>query len=208
MPERIWSLRCGIKLSYNVRNMMTKNVETIEPSQTVFDAAKIMKEKAIGCLVVVEKGNTIGIVTERDIVRRVVAENSNAMMVKVDSVMSKPLVTIGPSTSIRNAAATMTKNRIRRLPVVENSKLVGIITATDLAKYLIHRRRALGSIISIENTPRIAEGASICQFFRQDPYVPPEQVWRICGACYWQMDEHCIHGVAGLLKSLVSPVEG
>jgi len=186
---------------------MTKRVEKITPSQTVFEATKLMKEKAIGCLVVVEDGDAVGIMTERDIVRRVVAENSDAKQVKVGAVMSKPLITIGPNTSVRDAAAMMIKNKIRRLPVIEDSKLVGIITSTDLAKYLIRRRRTLGSLISLESMPKAEESTPSCQFFKQDPYVPPMQVWKICGACYWCMDEKCVRGAVGLLRHFESSIE-
>lgn len=194
-------------MSYPVKNVMTKRVEKIKPSQTVFDAAKLMKEKMVGCLIIVEDGNAAGIITERDIVRRMVAENFDATQIQVSAVMSKPLITIDPSTSIRDAATMMIKNKIRRLPVVEDSKLMGIITSTDLAKHFIRRRRTFGSLISLESMPKVGESAPSCQFFKQDPYVPPMQIWKICGACYWCMDERCIRGMIGFLKHFEAPIK-
>ncbi len=112
---------------------MTKDVVTVESGKTVVEAASVMAEKDLGCLVVVVKGFPVGIVTERDLVRRIVAVRGS-FDVLVREVMSKTLVTIGPNVSLREAARVMASNRVRRLPVLDGNRLVGIIGASDFVR--------------------------------------------------------------------------
>jgi len=122
---------CGFMVS--VKDVMTKDVVTVESGKTVVEAASVMAEKDLGCLVVVVKGFPVGIVTERDLVRRIVAVRGS-FDVLVREVMSKTLVTIGPNVSLREAARVMASNRVRRLPVLDGNRLVGIIGASDFVR--------------------------------------------------------------------------
>lgn len=119
----------------SVRDLMTKIVITIDQHKTVFDAATLMSEKRISCIVIIDGKVPVGIVTERDLVRRVLAKNlsSNA---KLSKVLSKPLTTIDPDSPVREAAKLMVKHRIRRLPVVRGNILIGIIVASDFTRHL------------------------------------------------------------------------
>ncbi len=117
----------------SVKDVMTKDVVTVESGKTVVEAASVMAEKDLGCLVVVVKGFPVGIVTERDLVRRIVAVRGS-FDVLVREVMSKTLVTIGPNVSLREAARVMASNRVRRLPVLDGNRLVGIIGASDFVR--------------------------------------------------------------------------
>ena len=119
----------------SVKDLMTKNVITIDLKKSVFDAAVLMSEKRIGCLVIVDGEEPVGIVTERDFVRRVVAKNL-PLETKVSEIMSKPLITIDPDASLREAARLMLNNKVRRLPVVKENQLVGIIVIADFARQL------------------------------------------------------------------------
>ena len=119
----------------SVKDIMTKEVANIDSSKTIFDASVLMNEKEIACLVVFDGKTPIGIVTERDFVRRVVAKNTPTAA-KISEIMSKPLITVDPDSSLRDAARLMIKNKIRRLPVVKESNLVGIIVASDFARQL------------------------------------------------------------------------
>ncbi|GIU72898.1 MAG: hypothetical protein KatS3mg003_2377 [Candidatus Nitrosocaldaceae archaeon] len=119
-----------------VHELMSKNVITIDDDKTAYDAAKIMAEKDIGTLVIVKDEKPIGIVTERDLVKRICAKDLKASEVIIKDIMSKPLVTIQPNMPIELAATLMAENRIRRLPVVKDEKLVGIITTADIIKDL------------------------------------------------------------------------
>ena len=112
---------------------MTKEVVTIDPNKTVFEAAELMSSKGVGCVIVVIKAFPVGIITERDIVRRIVAKRSSPD-VKVTEVMTKTVITTEPDTSLKEAARLMSTNKIRRLPVLENSKLVGIVVASDFVR--------------------------------------------------------------------------
>jgi CBS domain-containing protein len=116
-----------------VRDIMTKNVVTIEANKTVFEAAELMTSEGLGCLIVVIKAFPVGIITERDIVRRIVAKR-NTMDLKVAEFMTKTLITVEPETSLKEAARVMSTNKIRRLPVLKNNKLVGIVVASDLVR--------------------------------------------------------------------------
>ena len=118
-----------------VKDLMTKNVVTIDANKTVVEAATLMSENDIGDLIVMDNNTPVGIVTERDFVRRVLAEGKSTES-KVSEVMTRPLKVIDPDAPIKEAARRMVNKRIRRLPVIKDNKLVGIITAADFAKHL------------------------------------------------------------------------
>jgi CBS domain-containing protein len=118
-----------------VKDLMTKNVVTIDANKTVVEAAVLMSENDIGDLVVMERNTPVGIVTERDFVRRVLAERK-PVDTKVCEVMTTPLKVIDPEAPIKEAARRMVNKKIRRLPVIKDNKLVGILTAADFAKHL------------------------------------------------------------------------
>ena len=116
-----------------VKDIMTKEVVTIDEKKSVFEAAQLMAQEELGCLIVTDKSLPVGIITERDIVRRIVAKR-NSLDLKVSEVMTNTLITVGPDTSLREAARVMSTNRIRRLPVLKNNKLVGILVASDFVR--------------------------------------------------------------------------
>ncbi len=116
-----------------VKNIMTKNVVSIGVNNSVFEAAELMTNKQVSCLVIMDGELPTGIVTERDVVRRVVAKKL-PLNTKISEVMSKALITIGPNASLKEAARLMSSNKIRRLPVVEQNKLVGIVVAADFVR--------------------------------------------------------------------------
>jgi len=115
-----------------VRDVMTRPVITIDADIDVLTAAKRMALANVGCLIVVAGEKPIGILTERDLVKKIVAKASDPQAVKVGDVMSSPLVTISSEASLRDAASLMLKSCVKRLPVTSNGRLVGIITDTDL----------------------------------------------------------------------------
>jgi len=115
-----------------VKGVMTKSVITIDRGDSVLEAAKMMSEKRIGCIVVMDEKKPVGIATERDILRRVVAKDLDASKVKMKDIMSKPLITINGNTQIINTIRIMQKNNVRHLPIIEKGKLIGIVTQRDL----------------------------------------------------------------------------
>lgn len=119
-----------------VRDIMTKNVVTIEANRTALEAAKIMAEKGISSLIVLKDQDPVGIITERDFVKKICIKEVNVSRVKVNEVMSKLRTFADPEIPIEVAVQRMVNHKIRRLPIMEDGKVVGIITVTDLAKYL------------------------------------------------------------------------
>jgi CBS domain-containing protein len=116
-----------------VKDIMSKNVITIDFNKTVYEAAELMTNKSIGCLVVTRNDVPVGMVTERDFVRRIIAKKLS-YDVKVSEIMSQYLITVGPDTSLKEASRLMSTNKIRRLPVLKDSKLVGIVVASDFVR--------------------------------------------------------------------------
>jgi CBS domain-containing protein len=112
-----------------VKDIM-KKIVTIDRRATIKEAAAIMSKKCIGSLVVTEKDLIVGIITERDIIKYL--SKSNHMGAKVEVIMTQDVVTIEPGASLDEAADSMFQHKIKKLPVVENGKLLGIITATDI----------------------------------------------------------------------------
>lgn len=119
-----------------VRDIMTKHVVTIDENRTALEAAKIMAEKDISSLIVLKDQNPVGIVTERDFIKKICIKEVKISHVKVNEVMSKIRTFADPEIPIEVAVQRMVNHKIRRLPIMETGKVVGIITVTDLAKYL------------------------------------------------------------------------
>lgn len=115
-----------------VREVMTRRVVMVRPGTTISDAAKIMSERRVGGVIVLEDKIPVGIVTERDILLHIVAPGKNPNKIRVKEIMSSPVITIDKEADINEAAKLMKKAEIRRLPVVERGKLVGIVTSADI----------------------------------------------------------------------------
>jgi CBS domain-containing protein len=135
-----------------VKSFMTTNVITIGVNETVLYAAKLMHQQDVGDLVVMEGNVPKGIVTERDLVRRVMALKK-PLETKVSEIMTDPLITIEDNASIRDAARKMVKYKIRRLPVTKNTVLVGIIVASDFAKHVSKKTLSEELLAAISRYP-------------------------------------------------------
>jgi CBS domain-containing protein len=120
-----------------VGQVMTERLETISPSDTAQEAAKKMRDKKVSSLVVTDvEDKPIGIVTERDLVRQVCTKVINSNDVIVHRIMSSPLATIDANSSVEVAADIMIQNKVRHLLVVDENKVLGIITPSDFTGYL------------------------------------------------------------------------
>lgn len=122
-------------MSLKVEDVMVKEVITIDGKSTVKEAAGIMNRFEIGCLIVTKNGKANGILTERDLLKRVVSQAKNPKRTKVETVMSKPLIVVEPNMELEEAARLMFKLKIKKLPVVESGRLMGLVTLTDLARF-------------------------------------------------------------------------
>jgi len=118
-----------------IENVMVSDVITVEAEATVRQAVDLMNTHEIGCLIVVdEEEKPVGILTERDLLRRVLANRKDPVRTKVSQVMSKPLVTVTPHMDLEVAVRLMFKKKIKKLPVVEDGQLVGLVTLTDMVR--------------------------------------------------------------------------
>lgn len=116
-----------------VHDIMKKNVISIDASMTAQDAAKMMDDASIGAIVVLENGIAIGIVTERDLARRIVAKGK-PLTTNVKEIMSSPLIVINPDETVWEAAQLMKTRKIHRMPAVKENRLVGIVTTSDMVR--------------------------------------------------------------------------
>ncbi|MHA1722978.1 MAG: CBS domain-containing protein [Candidatus Baldrarchaeia archaeon] len=122
-------------MPFKVSDIMTRNVVTIEIGKTVREAVEIMNKKEIGCLIITKGGNPVGIVTERDILKKIVVKARDPEKTKIEEIMSTPLITGSPNMTLEDAAKLLVLRRIKKLPIVEKGKLVGIVTLFDIVRW-------------------------------------------------------------------------
>lgn len=122
----------SVKSKLLVKDVMTRNIISISPKASIVEAARLMSENDIGGVLVMDEHRPVGMLTERDIVRRIVAQGLNPLSVKVEEAMSTPLFFIDANAELSEAARLMATENIRRLPVMDKGKLVGILTTYDI----------------------------------------------------------------------------
>ena len=122
-------------MSYLIKDYMIKEIATIDVENSAAEASKMMLDKVVGYLIVLENGQPAGIVTEKDLVLKVMAKEKEPSKVKASEIMSTPLITIDPDATVEDAVKTMVQHGIRRLPVVRDSIIYGMFTSRDLAKH-------------------------------------------------------------------------
>jgi CBS domain-containing protein len=115
-----------------IRDIMSKKIRVVRPDSSVKEVVATMNKFDIGSILVVQSGRPVGIITERDILRRVVEANMVPQALTARQVMSSPVVTIDQTASIDEAAQLMAKRRVKKLPVMNKDKIVGILTFTDI----------------------------------------------------------------------------
>jgi len=140
-------------MKLKVEDVMVEDVVTISADATVLQAAKLMNKNEIGCLVVKRKGRAVGILTERDLLKRIVSKSRDPRKTKVREIMTKPLIAGDPDMDIEDATRLMFDNKIKKLPVLEDGRLVGLVTLTDLVRYQPQMIRILKEITSRHLTP-------------------------------------------------------
>lgn len=117
-----------------VEEIMSRNPRTASSDITAQSAAKIMKQEDVGSLIIIEDGAAVGMLTEKDLVQKIVAAGRSPSKVIIANIMSTPLITISPTESVADAAKRMANLKLRRLPVVKDEKLVGVLTENDLLR--------------------------------------------------------------------------
>ena len=141
-------------LPLKVRDVMVREVITVDENSTVKEAVDIMNEFQIGSLIVLEKGKAIGIVTERDFLRRVIGEGKDAKNTRVGEIMTTPLVVVEPSTDLEEAVKLMFQRKIKKLAVVDGKKLVGVVTLTDIARFQPQMIKMLKQLTTKQAVPK------------------------------------------------------
>ena len=117
-----------------VKDVMSKPIITIEENKTAKEAGKLMKKARKGCLIITKKRKPVGIISDSDLIKRVIATDKKASKVVLRTIMSKPLVTVSPGDNILVAVRKMRKSNIHRLPVLEKGKVIGLLSLSDIAK--------------------------------------------------------------------------
>ncbi len=116
-----------------VSEIMSKDVVTVENTKSVFEACNIYRDCGVGSLVVMREGIVVGILTERDIIERVIVDQKDPKDTKVEEIMSKDIKTVHASARVEKAVEIMRENKIKKLPVILNNNIFGIVTITDIA---------------------------------------------------------------------------
>ena len=117
-----------------IRDLMSKKVITLQAHASIYQAVKLMNKNKIGSLIIVRNGETVGILTERDLLERVLEKCKNPKETHVFEAMTSHVITGNPDMEISEATSLMFENKIKKLPIVDGNKLVGIVTLTDIAR--------------------------------------------------------------------------
>jgi len=142
------------KVSLKAGDVMVREVITIDENASVKEAADIMNQFEIGSIIATRKGKAVGIITERDLLKRIVAEGKNAKKTRVKDIMSSPLVVITPNTDLEEAARLMFEKKIKKLPVIDQNRLVGLVSLTDIARFQPEIIKILQKLSAIQDTPK------------------------------------------------------
>ena len=142
-----------MKVSGILARKKTAAVWSIGPNAMVIDAIRLMDEKNVGALPVVENGKLVGIVSERDYTRKVILKGRSSKETPVNEIMTKQLITVNPGDSVIECMRIITEKRVRHLPVLERADLVGILSIGDVVNWLISAQTA-----TIDNLERYITG--------------------------------------------------
>ncbi len=134
-----------MKTNYPICSVLfhkTSSLWSIAPEATVFDAIKLMAEKNIGSLLVLSGGRLAGVFTERDYTRKIALHGKNSRETRVWEIIPKEVITVTPDDSVEDCMKLMTENRVRHLPVMEGTNVIGIISIGDLVNWIISTQNA------------------------------------------------------------------
>ena len=137
-----------------VEDVMVEDVVTVDADASVMKAVKIMNKNEIGCLIVTRRGKAVGIVTERDLLKRVIAKLRDPEKTKVRQIMTKPLIVGDPDMDLEDATKLMFERKIKKLPVIEGGRLVGLVSLTDIARFQPQMMRILKKLSAQQTAPK------------------------------------------------------
>jgi len=142
------------RISLKVADIMVKDVIMIDENASVKKAANIMNQHEIGSIIAKKNGKAVGIITERDLLKRIIAEGKDAKRVKVKDAMSTPLTAVIPSMDLEEAARLMFEKKIKKLPVIDQNKIVGLLSLTDIARCQPRIVKLLQVLMATRETPK------------------------------------------------------
>jgi CBS domain-containing protein len=140
-------------MANSVRDAMTEDPRSIGAAATVVEAARLMREQDIGSLPITEDEQLVGMITDRDITTRVVAEAADPTTTTVGDVYSRDLISVEPDQDLEEAVELMARHQVRRLPVVEDGRLVGIVAQADIALTLKEDETRTGALVEAISEP-------------------------------------------------------
>jgi CBS domain-containing protein len=142
-------------MANSVRDTMTENPRSIKASASVVEAARVMREEHIGALAITDDEQLVGMITDRDITTRVVAEAADLELISVGDVYSRDPISVEPDQDLDEALRLMARHQVRRLPVVENGRLVGVVAQADIA--LRENEQKTGELVEAISEPSAGE---------------------------------------------------
>jgi CBS domain-containing protein len=140
-------------MAKSVRDAMTENPRSIGVSASVVEAARLMREEHVGSLPITDDEELVGMITDRDITTRVVAEAADPKMTSVGDVSSRDLISVEPDDDLEEAVQIMASHQVRRLPVVEDGRLVGIVAQADIALNFRENEQRTGELVEAISEP-------------------------------------------------------
>jgi len=154
-PENIHIAKAGCS-TLNVEKLMIRNVVTLQENATVHEAVQLLNKHKIGCIIILGNDQIHGILTERDLLERVLEQCKNPKQTRVTEVMTRKVIAGTPNMDVFEATRLMFKLRVKKLPITENNKLVGIVTLTDIARATSIDQRTIELIEQLSNMHIIA----------------------------------------------------
>jgi CBS domain-containing protein len=134
-----------------IEELMTKSVITLPADASAYEAVKLLNKNKIGCLVVVYKGEIVGILTERDLLERVLEKCRNPKETGISEIMTKHVIVGKPDMELSEATRLMFESRVKKLPIIEGNRLVGIVTLTDIARATSMDKKTMELIEKLSN---------------------------------------------------------
>ena len=150
------------KASLRAEDVMVKEVITIDENSTVKQAADVMNQFEIGSIIATRNGQAIGIITERDLLKRIVAAGKSARNVKVKDIMSSPLTAIMPNMDLEEAVRLMFEKKIKKLAVIDQNGVVGLLSLTDIARCQPGITKLLRTLSTLQDTPKSLKKVLAC----------------------------------------------
>ncbi len=165
----------------SVSDVMSRRLITADALETADRLARTMAETGTGCIIIVDNNHPVGIVTERDLVVKLISRNAQPSKMKAKDIMSTPLITIPPDKSVELALREMARRRIRRLPVVQGRKLIGLVSDSDLLSVSSELSEILRDVIR-QNNPEGDMGQTIPEWELEEK-SPSVFIQGICEVC-------------------------